>query len=72
LRDIAPPLGCHCAATSVGGFMFVRFAAEILSDLGPPYEPYSSNSAESLGPALSGCRRCGTAKARCGTEKLCI
>src|SRR5215510_2550346 len=34
LRDIAPSLGCHCAATSVGGLMIVRFAAEVSSDLG--------------------------------------
>jgi urease accessory protein len=25
LRDIAPPLECHCAATSVGGLIIVRF-----------------------------------------------
>jgi urease accessory protein len=33
LRDIAPSLGCHCAATSVGGLMIVRFAAEVSADL---------------------------------------
>ena len=33
LRDIAPSLGCHCAATSVGGLIIVRFATEVSSDL---------------------------------------
>src|SRR5262245_23326161 len=33
LRDIAPSLGCHCAATSVGGLIIVRFATEVCSDL---------------------------------------
>jgi urease accessory protein len=33
LRDIAPYLGCHCAATSVSGLIIVRFAAEVSSDL---------------------------------------
>jgi urease accessory protein len=32
-RDIAPSLECHCAATSVGGLMIVRFAAKVSSDL---------------------------------------
>ena len=33
LRDIAPSLECHCAATSVGGLIVVRLAAEVPSDL---------------------------------------
>ena len=33
LRDIAPSLECHCAATSVGGLIIVRFAAKVSSDL---------------------------------------
>jgi len=33
LRDIAPSLGCHYAATSVGGLIIVRFATEASSDL---------------------------------------
>jgi urease accessory protein len=33
LRDILAPLECHCAATSVGGFIIVRFAAKVPSDL---------------------------------------
>jgi urease accessory protein len=33
LRDIARSLGCHCAATLVGGLLIVRFAAEVSSDL---------------------------------------
>ncbi len=33
LRDIAPSLECHCAATAVGGLIIVRFAAKVSSDL---------------------------------------
>ena len=33
LRDIASSLECHCAATSVGGLVIVRFAARTSSDL---------------------------------------
>src|SRR5262249_46498431 len=33
LRDIATSLDCHCAATSVGGLIIVRFAAKVSSDL---------------------------------------
>ena len=33
VRDIAPSLDCHCAATSVGGLVVVRVAAEESSDL---------------------------------------
>jgi urease accessory protein len=33
LRDIAPSLQCHCAATSVGGLIIVRFGANASSDL---------------------------------------
>jgi urease accessory protein len=33
LRDIVPSLECHCAATSVGGLIIVRFAAKVSSDL---------------------------------------
>jgi urease accessory protein len=33
LRNIAPSLECHCAATSVGGLIIVRFAAKVSSDL---------------------------------------
>jgi urease accessory protein len=33
LRDIAPSLGCTCAATSLGGLIVARFAAEVSSDL---------------------------------------
>ncbi len=32
-RDIARSLGCLCAATTVGGVIIVRFAAEVSSDL---------------------------------------
>jgi len=33
LRDLAPSLGCPCAATLVSGLMIVRFAARVSSDL---------------------------------------
>ena len=33
LRAIAPSLACHCRATSVGGLVVVRFAAEVAADL---------------------------------------
>jgi urease accessory protein len=33
LREIASSLECHCAATSVGGLIIVRFAAKVSSDL---------------------------------------
>jgi urease accessory protein len=33
LRDIAPSLECHCAATSVGGLIIIRFAAKASYDL---------------------------------------
>ena len=33
LRDIAPSLECHCAATSVGGLIIVRFAATVSYEL---------------------------------------
>jgi urease accessory protein len=33
LREIARSLECHCAATSVGGLIIVRFAATVPSDL---------------------------------------
>src|SRR5262249_35250906 len=33
VRDIAPSLECHCAATCVGGLVVIRFAAEESSAL---------------------------------------
>jgi len=33
VRDIVPSLGCHCAATSVGGLIIVRFATDVSSNL---------------------------------------
>jgi urease accessory protein len=33
VRDTTTSLGCHCAATSVGGLIIVRFATEVSSDL---------------------------------------
>ena len=49
LRDIAPSLGCHCAATSVGGLMIVRFAAEVSSDLGPALRSFLLQFSRGLG-----------------------
>ena len=50
LRDIAPSLGCHCAATSVGGLMIVRFAAEVSSDLGLALRGFLELLSRELGP----------------------
>jgi urease accessory protein len=50
LRDVAPSLGCHCAATSVGGLMIVRFAAEASSDLGPALRSFLQQFSRELGP----------------------
>jgi urease accessory protein len=33
MRDLAPALKCHCAATVVAGLLVVRFAAEASADL---------------------------------------
>jgi urease accessory protein len=33
IREVAPRLGCHCAATVVAGLIVVRFAAKASSDL---------------------------------------
>jgi len=50
LRDIAPSLGCHCAATSVGGLMIVRFAAEVSSDLRLALRGFLQQLSRELGP----------------------
>jgi urease accessory protein len=50
LRDIAPSLGCPCAATSVGGLIIVRFAAQASSDLGPALRSFLQQFNRELGP----------------------
>jgi urease accessory protein len=50
LRDMAPSLGCHCAVTSVGGLIIVRFAAEVSSDLGPALRTFLQQFSRELGP----------------------
>jgi len=48
-RDIAPSLECHCAATSVGGLMIVRFAAQVSSDLGGALRSFLQQFGRALG-----------------------
>jgi urease accessory protein len=50
LRDIAPSLGCHCAATSVGGLIIVRFATEVSSDLRHALRSFLQQFNRELGP----------------------
>jgi urease accessory protein len=50
VRDIAPSLGCHCAATSVGGLIVVRFAAKVSSDLRRALRSLLQQFGAELGP----------------------
>jgi urease accessory protein len=50
LRDIAPSLVCHCAATSVGGVIIVRFAATVPSDLRLALHSFLQQFSRELGP----------------------
>ncbi len=50
LRDIAPSLECHCAVTSVGGLIIVRFAAEVSSDLRFALRSFLQQLSRELGP----------------------
>jgi len=50
LRDIAPSLGCYCAATSVGGLIIVRFAAEVSSDLRFALRSFLEQFSREVGP----------------------
>ena len=50
LRDIAPSLGCHCAATSVGGLIIVRFATEVSSNLRHALRSFLQQFNRELGP----------------------
>ena len=50
LRDIAPSLECHCAATSVGGLIIVRFAATVSYDLRLALRSFLHQFSRELGP----------------------
>ena len=50
LRDIAPSLECHCFATSVGGLIIVRFAAQLSSDLRLALRSFLQQFSRELGP----------------------
>ena len=50
VRDISPSLKCHCAATSVGGLMIVRFAAKVSSDLRLALRSFLQQFSRELGP----------------------
>jgi len=49
LRDIVASLECHCAATSVGGLIIVRFAAKVSSDLRRALQSMLQQFSEELG-----------------------
>jgi urease accessory protein len=51
-REIAPSLECRCAATSVGGLIVVRFAAEVAFDLRLALRSFLQQSSRDLGPRL--------------------
>jgi urease accessory protein len=50
LRDIVPSLECHCAATSVGGLIIVRFAAKAPLDLRRALRSFLQQFSRELGP----------------------
>jgi urease accessory protein len=50
LRDILPSLRCHCAVTSVGGLIIVRFAAKVSSDLRHALRNFLRHFNRELGP----------------------
>jgi urease accessory protein len=50
LRDIAPSLTCHCAATSVGGLIIVRFAAAMPYELRLALRSFLRQFGQELGP----------------------
>jgi len=50
VRDIVPFLGCHCAVTSVGGLIVVRFATEVSSDLRHALRSFLAQFSRELGP----------------------
>jgi urease accessory protein len=50
LRDIAPSLGCQCAATSVAGLIVVRFAASAALELRLALRSFLQQFGRELGP----------------------
>jgi urease accessory protein len=50
LRDIAPSLECHCAATSVNGLIIVRFAATVSYELRLALRSFLHKFSGELGP----------------------
>jgi len=50
VRDIATSLDCHCAATSVGGLIVVRVAAEMAFDLKLALCSFLQQFSDELGP----------------------
>jgi urease accessory protein len=52
VREIAASLECDCAATSVGGLIVVRFAANVSSDLGRALRVFLDQFDRELGPGL--------------------
>jgi urease accessory protein len=50
LRDIASSLECHCAVTSVGGLVVVRFAAKAFYDLRLALRSFLEHFSRELGP----------------------
>jgi urease accessory protein len=50
LRDIAPSLGCQCAATAVAGLIVVRFAASAALDLRLALNSFLQQFGRELGP----------------------
>jgi urease accessory protein len=50
LRDIAPSLKCHCAATSLAGLIVARFAAEASSDLRLALRSFLEQFSREFGP----------------------
>lgn len=50
LRDIAASLKCHCAATSVGGLIIVRFAAAMSHELRLALRSFLRQFSQELGP----------------------
>jgi len=50
LRDTAPSLGSHCAVTSVGGLIILRFATEVSSELRHALHSFLQQFNRELGP----------------------
>jgi urease accessory protein len=50
VREIASSLECDCAATSVGGLIIVRFAANVSSNLGLALRSFLQQFGRELGP----------------------